>query len=377
MDIQGTQSHLYSCHGSPDTDRRKRSRHSTLRTLLDTENGQHLLNVANGCCNTHWGGNYGWNKTQMGYTMVYDGDCFNGQCDSSHHWDGYRHNCYYFCAPPGTTRITFELWGGGGSGASACCCQQGNPGGAGAYAIKTLCAQCNPATGLPFEGGTFGGMCWEIFVAPPNCCSQCCIGVPGCNSSVIGCGLTNFCAGGGLPGKTCCFAFYSGRLCGSGIGTYSAQGCQETQCLNEYRPCYPMACSGMYSFHPFESACDCECSCYFGADWGIPGRMGWFRSDCTPDGAGSGGATANACFVKIGKSYPGGFGRRCSNYSVANGREGLCCTNLNMNCMHGQYHANDRYNEVPGVGGMSAFGCSGVNICGAPGARGLVLVHFS
>jgi hypothetical protein len=50
---------------------------------------------------------------------------------------------------------------------------------------------------------------------------------------------------------------------------------------------------------------------------------------------------------------------------------------LNMNCMHGQYHANDRYNEVPGVGGMSAFGCSGVNICGAPGARGLVLVHFS
>ena len=357
----GVQDDLYSCF---NPQHRKTSRHQDLRTLLDTENSFCLMNLANGCCNTHWGGHFG-GVPQNGYTQTYFGWCRTDRCDTSHAWQGYYQWRYWFCAPPGTTNITFEIWGGGGSGARACCCQYGNPGGSGAYAIKTLCAQCNPATGLPFEGGTFGGMCYELFVAPPTCEGQCCKGSVGCKSYVTGCGLTNFCADGGMPGHTCCYAFRCGRCCDNDTGNYSARGAQETNCLNEYRPCYPMACSGMYSFHPCEATYTCDCSCYYGADWGVPGKLGWFRSDCCD----------NTCFTKIGVASPGGMFTRCTRYTVMRNM-GNACYHEHQACQHGEDIGWCLQGQAIGRGGHSGTACGGPSCNGQCGTGGLIRVHY-
>jgi len=364
--MQGSQYNGRSCNTNyTGVGGRKTSKHNDLRTLLDTENSFCLMNLANGCCNTHWGhGNWG-GQPMKGYSQMYAGHCRSDRCDSSHAWSGYYQWRYWFCAPPGTTNITFELWGGGGSGARACCCQQGSPGGAGAYAIKTLCAQCNPATGLPFEGGTFGGMCWEMFVGPPTCEGGCCKGNVGCKSYVTGCGLSGFCADGGMPGKTCCYAFYCGRCCDNDNGNYGAKGAQETNCLNEYRPCYPMACSGMYTFHPCESTYTCDCACYYGADWGVPGRLGWFRSDCCE----------NNCFTKIGLASPGGLLTRCTKYSL--GRQmGNSCNSQNMHCTYGEDVGWCQYGQAIGRGGASATACGGPSCDGRCGTGGFIRVTY-
>jgi hypothetical protein len=359
--MDGVQDHLYSCY---NPQHRHTSRHQDLRSLLDTENSFCLMNLANGCCNTHWGGQFG-GRPMKGYTQQYFGHCRTDRCDSSHAYQGYFHWRYWFCAPPGTTNITFELWGGGGSGARACCCQYGNPGGAGAYAIKTLCAQCNPATGLPFEGGTFGGMCWEMFVGPPTCEGQCCKGSVGCKSYVTGCGLSNFCADGGMPGKTCCYAFRCGRCCDNDTGNYSARGAQETNCLNEYRPCYPMACSGMYTFHPCEATYTCDCSCYYGADWGVPGKLGWFRSDCCE----------NTCFTKLGVPSPGGMFTRCTRFSVMRNM-GNACFHETQACQHGEDIGWCVSGQAIGRGGLSGTACAGPSCNGQCGTGGLIRVHY-
>ena len=357
---------MYSGHGGG---KGKLSKHQDLRSLLDTENAQALVNMASGCCSTYWGNAYG-GRPSMGYTMLFPGDCRCGTCDTSHDWDGYRYKTFWWCAPPGTTNITFEIWGGGGSGGWAQCCQQGNPGGAGAYAIKTLCACCNPATGEPWPGGTFGGMCWEMFIAPATQDqSTCCKGYQGCKSYITGCGLTNFCAEGGMPGKTCCYAFFSGRVCGQadavGVHTYGPSGTQETACLNEYRPCYPMVCSGMYTFHPCEAAYTCDCACYYGADWGVPGKLGWFRSDCA----------CNFCFAKIAVPNPGGMRSRCTRWHIQQGR---CCA-YDHTCRHdglaGEMVKHCFAGQHPGKGGASGAS-SGGNCNGHRGSPGFIRVHY-
>ena len=107
--------------------------------------------------------------------------CNMHNCD-----DSYRHYyMQYWCVPCGTTSITWEIWGGGGSGGGACCCQQGVPGGAGAYARKTL-----------HYPEIQGGWCYCMYVASSTCCSQCCCGIRGCKSYVCGCNLSNFCVEG-------------------------------------------------------------------------------------------------------------------------------------------------------------------------------------
>ena len=350
---------------APST-RAPRSRHMDLRSLLDTENSFCLQNLAAGCCNTYWANTWG-GRPSLGYTQIYQGDCRSDACDAGNAYSGYYHYRYWFCAPPGTTNITFEIWGGGGSGAKACCCQQGNPGGAGAYAIKTLCACYNHVTGLPFEGGTFGGMCWELYVATSTDDSDNCMGRVGCKSYVTGCGLSNFCADGGMPGKTCCYAFWCGRKCDDGEGNYGPKGAQETNCLNEYRPCYPMACSGMYTFHPCESAYTCDCACYYGADWGVPGKLGWFRSDCCE----------NNCFTKLGVPAPGGLngGWRCTNYEVQQ-NWGNACNNDQSMCVYGIHPGHCLRGQLPGRGTISATACAGGGCNGTFGSSGLIRVHY-
>ena len=135
------------------------------------------------------------------YTKVRDGMVFNfmpycnmGNCDNNYR--GYY--IQHWCVPCGTTQITVELWGGGGSGAGACCCQQGIPGGSGSYVRKTL-----------QYPQIQGGWCYYLCVAPPTCCASCCCGIQGCKSFIVGCNVSNLCADGGLPGKTCCYAYWS------------------------------------------------------------------------------------------------------------------------------------------------------------------------
>ena len=368
MDMsQGSQKHLPSRLYNPDSFTRKRSRHSTLRDLLDTENSHHLKNLATGCCSTYWATNFGQVPAQ-GYTQIFQGECDNSPCDNSHAYSGYFHHRYWWCAPPGTTHVTFEIWGGGGTGGGGCCCQQGNPGGAGAYAIKTLCATCDPSTGQPFPGSSFGGMCWEVFVGTTACCAACCKGTLGCKTYITGCGLTNFCADGGMPGKACCFAFWCGRCCNTGEGNYGPKGAQETNCLNEYRPCYPMACSGMYTFHPCELTYTCDCACYYGADWGVPGKLGWFRSDCCE----------SHCFTKLGVPYPGGLGRlggRCNGWVVER-QWGNACVSEGQWCNNGPFAGHCYGVNGIGRGGMPATACAGGCCQGALGSAGLVRVHY-
>jgi len=371
MDMsRGSQEHLPSRLYNTDVRTRKRSRHSTLRDLLDTENSHHLKNLATGCCSTYWGNHWG-NVPSQGYMIAYHGECDNSPCDNGNAYSGYYHHRYWFCAPPGTTHITFELWGGGGTGGGGCCCQQGPPGGAGAYAIKTLCACIDRCTGEPFAGSSLGGMCYEIYVGTTACCATCCKGTPGCKSYVLGCGLCNFCADGGMPGKVCCYVYWNGRSCSTDGGKYSARGAQEDQCLNQYRPCYPMACSGMYTFHPCELAYDCDCSCYYGADWGVGGKLGWFRSDC---------CETNQCFTKLGVPYPGGMGRlggRCNGWVVER-NWGDSCASEGAWCNSGPFvgHCYQLGHSVPGKGGMPGNTCGGPCCQGVVGSAGLVRVHY-
>lgn len=105
--------------------------------------------------------------------------------------------------PDGVRHVTFEIWGGGGGGAAggaqdACTCNRaGGPGMGGAYARKSInveagdmymiCAGAGGMDGLdPDSGGPV---------------AACCYGKAGGTSSVIGLGLTNFCAEGGAGGN--------------------------------------------------------------------------------------------------------------------------------------------------------------------------------
>ena len=109
--------------------------------------------------------------------------------------------CCLWTAPAGTVFVTFEIWGGGGSGAGACCCQQGAPGGAGAYSIKTICAP------------NMCGWQYSICAGGTTSNSTTCCGIVGCTSYVTGCGLSNFCATGGPRGDTHCFYHFCYTCC--------------------------------------------------------------------------------------------------------------------------------------------------------------------
>ena len=105
--------------------------------------------------------------------------------------------------PDGVRHVTFEIWGGGGGGAagggvSQCdCCSSGSPGMGGAYARKSINVEagdmymiCSGSGGMDTLDPDSGGPV-----------AACCEGKAGGTSSVIGAGLTNFCAEGGAGGR--------------------------------------------------------------------------------------------------------------------------------------------------------------------------------
>lgn len=326
-----------------------------LRKLLNTENADYLQRQARAAYinpstnndtpeSTTWG--TGWGPIlEDGYTQYFVGDCNNQNCVNS-----YWAYCGGWCAPPGVTQITFEIWGGGGSGAGGCCCQQGSPGGAGAHARKTLC-------GCDFPGQSLGGMCYLWFLAPPTCCSACCVGLRGCKTYITGCGLSNFCADGGLPGKTCCGVFYVGGIA----------------------PTYGPSCSsfangsgaglgglGCYTFPP-DGFVACDCACGYGGDYAVGGKLGWFRVDC---------ACGDNCYVKLGIPQPGGARDQCTRYFITKNM-GNACINECIAYSTGEWPGHFCCGwGMHGQGSPSTTSCAGACCYGYRGSRGLIRITY-
>jgi hypothetical protein len=317
---------------------------SDLRKLLNTENQSELQKRTCGFQSTQWGSGWG-NVLLDGFTNYYPGYCWTDNCDNS-----YRQWCPGFCVIPGVTTVQFEIWGGGGSGAGACCCQQGSPGGSGAYAMKTLCAS-------DLGVDTLGGMCYLLFIAPPTCCSACCVGLQGCKSYITGCGLSNFCADGGMPGRTCCYIFHDAH--GANLtGTWGPGGTGKSAWNS----------AGCYTLDPVSGTCyACDCACYYGADFGVAGRPGWFRVDCI---------CGNNCFVRTGLAQPGGFRDKCVRY-VIHRNEGNACLNQRNSCVMGEWSGGVQCgNGMRGQGAPSATSCAGGCCYGWRGSAGLIRITY-
>lgn len=268
------------------------------------------------------------------YTKVRDGMVFNfmpycnmGNCDNSYR--GYY--IQHWCVPCGTTQITFELWGGGGSGGGACCCQQGVPGGSGSYVRKTL-----------QYPQIQGGWCYCLCVAPPTCCASCCCGIQGCKSFIVGCNVSNLCADGGLPGKTCCYAYWS----------------------NDFRCTDRHYFAGSGGWTPGTDGASA-----YGGDEMIKGGPGFFRTY----------NTSSTCWTKIGMPYPPRLidhkgGHIMSNVSGdACNQERTYCTGTtpwayNSNCNGGA--------GMPGVGAPSATSCGGSCCYGRRGVGGMIKITY-
>lgn len=239
--------------------------------------------------------------------------------------DNYANGCMCFwCTPTGTTSITFEIWGGGGGGAGGCCCQQGQPSGSGAYARKTVT-------------GTLGGCCYQMCIGNPTDCSATCCGIIGCNTLITGYGLTNFCAEGGFGGKTCCYTFW---------GNYTCAGNNN----GNVRLCYT----------------ETDCRCYYGADFGSPGRPGylWAQCSCYP------------CNWKAAIPYPGGLVNEGGGYVLLR-TQGEACNNEFLRCLSSfgfQFDASNNF--APGMGVSSATSCGGSCCYGLGGSPGMIRITY-
>ena len=296
---------------------------ANLRGLLGKEFDSTVLETA---------GTYG------SYEKVRDGKVYNFapycnlNCDNN-----YRGYCQEFwCVPCGTTQITFEIWGGGGSGGGSCCCQQGMPGGSGAYSRKTL-----------QYPQIQGGWCFFLKVAEPTCCSQCCLGIQGCKSYICGKNSeaqsaigSNFCAEGGVPGKTCCYAYWDTNF-----------RCQDRV--------YFTGCGG------YDPATDGAIA--YGGDENVKGHPGFFRIY----------NTANSCWAKQGMAYPPRLFDGEGGHLISNVK-GNACINEGTFCQGTTpwaFNANCNA-TLPGVGGPAATSCGGGCCYGYRGHGGLIKITY-
>lgn len=233
-----------------------------------------------------------------------------------------------WCTPSSADQITFEIWGGGGGGAGACCCQNGQPGGSGAYAKKTV-----------FKSELTAGQCYCFCIAYPTDCAVTCCGILGCVTRVSGQGLSNFCAEGGVGGKNCCFTFWGNYSC---VGNCCATG--------RLYLCYDQN----------------TCRCFYGADSGSPGKAGWLWAQCA----------CGPCYWKYAIPYPGGLINQCGGYMMSR-VQGNACNNEWMKCgVTFGYHSNTTDQFVPGMGGLSATSCGGGCCYGFGGNPGMVKITY-
>ena len=260
-------------------------------------------------------------RNHEGRVFLFHPYCNNNNCDSNY-WE---YCIQHWCVPCGTTQATFELWGGGASGGGACCCMQGVPGGAGSYVRKTL-----------QYPEIQGGWCYQLCVASPTCCSRCCCGITGCKSWVTGCNTSNLCADGGLPGKTCCWAFWN-----------STYRCQDKVTLGR-------------NLHT-------DGSQSYGGDCMIKGKPGFFYNAC--DG--------NNCWAKGMMPVPAGLISNMGAYITQN-HQGNACIHEYMYCTGTTpwaYNINCN-STLPGVGSPSATACGGGCCYGYRGGGGLIRITY-
>ena len=260
-------------------------------------------------------------RNHEGRVFLFAPYCNNNNCNSNY-WE---YCIQHWCVPCGTTQATFELWGGGGSGGGACCCMQGVPGGAGSYVRKTL-----------QYPEIQGGWCYQLCVASPTCCSRCCCGIQGCKTWVTGCNTSNLCANGGLPGKTCCWAFWN-----------STYRCQDKVTLGR-------------NLHT-------DGSCSYGGDCMIMGKPGFFYNAF--DG--------NNCWAKGMMPVPAGLISNGPSYITQN-YQGNACLHEYMYCTGTTpwaYNINCN-STLPGVGSPSATACGGGCCYGYRGGGGLIRITY-
>lgn len=226
--------------------------------------------------------------------------------------------------------ITFEVWGGGGGGAGSCCCAWGPPGGAGAYAWKSITNY----------DGALNNCKYTFCVAPPSCCSpsRTC-GYRGCRTFVLGQGLSNFCAEGGIPGCSLCFFF----------------------------GCFPVSSSCGILWHPNR---DTSCACYFGADWGVEGKAGGLEASCAN--------TGNWCHYKTIYTLPPMSGYKHGSFKAVGAHCNLVasCDRCRVGSFLDGAHGGGSEMTAVGIGGTTARVCGGGCCCGWSGGPGMIKVSY-
>jgi hypothetical protein len=258
--------------------------------------------------------------------------------DSTLGYNNFNYCCWKVPSYPGTgtTAITFEIWGAGGGGAGACCCAYGIPGGAGAYAYKTVT-------------GVTSGTPYNFVIGSPTCRVPCAVGLPGCKTFVTGIGLTNFCAEGGVAGCSFCITGFGDKKCHfkTAIGVTEGFG-------------------GREDIVGLSTSCVGCCAVYSGADGGAFGLPGAYALMCHEI----------RCRNKFYIPYPGGLVNQKGGYVVWNQCENSTCGFFAQCSAAGEigFGGPDDKNYVPGLGGPSAVVCAGGCCCGTQGWAGAVRI---
>jgi len=276
------------------------------------------------------------NRLKPGQELVFVGMCGTVQ-DTNYN----RNMLCCWVVPAGVTRITFELWGAGGSGAGSCCCSWGVPGGAGAYARKTIYAT---------TPGGFAGCAYCLCAAYPGCCAPTMgCGYRGCSSFIVGPGLTNFCAEGGIPGCSYCWPNIAYQCNPSFNNKCNIGWLQMGQCnvLAQW------------------------CACYYGADIGQPGCNSFLYTDQ---------CSGNSCQYKPVVAIPGHL--PSPNAATAQSYHILRYCDANQpgswdGCRIGYGYMGGANGRTPGAGGNTAAACAGSCYCGSPGGPGMIRIQYS
>lgn len=243
---------------------------------------------------------------------------YSSMCGVTQDTNYCRNQMCCWVVPPGTTCITFEIWGGGGGGAGTCCCMWGIPGQSGAWAKKTVT-------------GTLGGCVYNMFVAYPSCCSPApSCGYRGCQTYVTGYGLTNFCAEGGYGGCSWCFP-WTNMNCGF---YFPLSGC---------------------------------CACYFGADCGVHGCFGgWHTGACSADGC---------CYKDIIPMSAGIVSSDRAFYIMRHENMNSVPSTPSAKA-HMGFFGGDNTKSI-GTGGISSSSTGGNCYCGVGGGGGMIKVSYN
>ena len=309
---------------------------------------------------------------------------FQATCWTCRQQDYQETCCYSWIVPTGVTNATFEIWGGGGGGGGARCCGYGPPGGAGAYSKKTV--------------SVTAADCYQLFLAPATDCSSDACGCRGCTTYVVGTGLSNFCAEGGMSGcwtcspTTCCQAVctcgstgltatminstISGttltvgsvsagiitvgmKLTGTGVTTDTTilSGSALSWTVDRSQTVTTTTITGTTS----------DMAKAYGGDNNMDGVRGCFWVSCLD----------NSCWNKQFVPYPPGIVNVCGGVAAIGSRgstyqnfeQCLAASATDYAYMSSQY--------VPGVGGLTTHVTGGTCACGTPGRPGLIRITYS